>query len=185
MQWKGAPSINVGVQTATEAQPARGQVGGGATSVRVAGFWRRLLAGAVDGAILALLFVVLDVMVSLILRHPLPRLAQLGPDYLVDVAVNGDALAVIGLCVLGMLTFLYFFIFHALRGQTPGKRLLNLRVIDGYGQRPSLPRSLLRTAAYLPSLLLLALGFLWIGFDREKRGLHDWLADTYVVRGAA
>jgi uncharacterized RDD family membrane protein YckC len=28
----------------------------------------------------------------------------------------------------------------------------------------------------------LALGFLWIGFDREKRGLHDWLADTYVVR---
>jgi uncharacterized RDD family membrane protein YckC len=23
---------------------------------------------------------------------------------------------------------------------------------------------------------------LWIGFDREKRGLHDWIADTYVVK---
>jgi len=22
---------------------------------------------------------------------------------------------------------------------------------------------------------------LWIGFDREKRALHDWVAGTYVV----
>jgi uncharacterized RDD family membrane protein YckC len=29
----------------------------------------------------------------------------------------------------------------------------------------------------------LFLGFLWIGFDSEKRGLHDWIAGTYVVRG--
>jgi len=157
---------------------------GEAARVRVAGFWHRLAAVVVDGAILAACFLVLDVMVSLILRHPLPKLAQLGPDYLVDTAVNGDALAVTGLVVLGMLGFLYFFIFHALRGRTPGKQLLGLRVIDGYGRRPSLSRALLRTAAYLPSVLLLALGFLWIGFDREKRGLHDWLADTYVIRSA-
>lgn len=150
--------------------------------VRVAGFWLRALAGLVDALVLAALFVVLDLLVAVILRHPLPRLGQLGPDYLVDVAVNGDALAVVGLALLAILGFLYYFIFHALRGQTPGKRLLGLRVIDGWGRRPSLGRALARTAAYLPSLLLLALGFLWIGFDREKRGLHDWLADTYVIR---
>ena len=154
-----------------------------AVRVRVAGFWHRLLAGTLDAMILAACFILLDVMVSLILRHPLPKISQLGPDYLVDVAVNGDALAVTGLVVLGILGFLYFFIFHALRGMTPGKQLLKLRVIDGFGRRPSLGRSLIRTAAYLPSALLLALGFLWIGFDREKRGLHDWLADTYVIRG--
>jgi uncharacterized RDD family membrane protein YckC len=155
-----------------------------APRVRVAGFWRRAVAGVVDGAILLTLFVVLDLLVSLILRHPLPRLGQLGPDYLVDIAVNGDALAMVGLVVLGILGFLYFFIFHAVRGQTPGKRLLSIYVIDGYGRRPSILRALLRTAAYVPSLLVLALGFLWIGFDREKRGLHDWLADTYVVLGS-
>ena len=27
------------------------------------------------------------------------------------------------------------------------------------------------------------LGVLWIAFDREKRGFHDHLARTYVVRG--
>jgi uncharacterized RDD family membrane protein YckC len=155
-----------------------------AVRVRVAGFWHRLVAGVLDLMILAACFILLDVMVSMILRHPLPRLAQLGPDYILDVAVNGDALAVTGLVVAAILGFLYFFIFHAIRGMTVGKQLLGLRVIDGFGKRPSLLRSLLRTASYLPSLLLLALGFLWIGFDREKRGLHDWLADTYVIRSA-
>jgi uncharacterized RDD family membrane protein YckC len=150
--------------------------------VRVAGFWRRALAGFVDIVVLSVCFLFLDVAVAIVVRHPLPRLAQLGPDYLVDVAVNGDALALTGLVVLAMLGFLYFFIFQAVQGQTLGKRLLRVRVIDGFGRRPSLGRALLRTLAYLPSLLLLSLGFLWIGFDREKRGLHDWLADTYVIR---
>jgi len=154
---------------------------GAAPSVRVAGFFRRAAAGLVDGAILSAVFLLLDVLVALVLRQPLPKWSQLGPDYLLDVAVNGDALAQIGLVLLGILGFLYFFIFHALRGQTPGKRLLGVRVIDAYGQRPSLARALGRTAAYVPSVLLLALGFLWIGFDREKRGLHDWIADTYVI----
>jgi uncharacterized RDD family membrane protein YckC len=152
-----------------------------AVSVRVAGFWRRALAGLVDATLLTAIFVALDVLVSLALHQPLPRPSQLGPDYLLDVAVNGNALAEIGLALLGILGFLYFFIFHAVRGQTPGKKLLGLRVIDGYGNRPSLLRALLRTVAYVPSAALLALGFLWIGFDREKRGLHDWLADTYVI----
>lgn len=150
-------------------------------SVRVAGFWRRALAGVIDALILFVVFALLHVFASLALSHPLPRLTQLGPDYLLDVAVNGDALAVAGLSLLGVLGFLYFFIFHALKGRTVGKQALGLRVIDAYGQRPSLGRTLLRTLGYAPSALLLALGFLWIGFDREKRGLHDLLADTYVV----
>ena len=86
-------------------------------------------------------------------------------------------------CALSaILFFLYFFVFHAARGQTPGKKLLGLRVIDAYGGRPGLLRTLLRTAGYLLSLLPCSLGFLWIGFDRERRALHDWVAGTYVVR---
>jgi uncharacterized RDD family membrane protein YckC len=170
-----AAPINVDVQASSGAiTTLRG-------SVRVVGFWRRALAGLIDGLILLVLFLVLDVLVSLVLRQPLPRLSQLGPDYLVDVALSGDALALTGLTVLGIVGFLYFFIFHATRGQTPGKRLVGARVVDGYGERPSLGRAFLRTLLYLPSALLLALGFLWIGFDREKRGLHDRIADTYVI----
>jgi uncharacterized RDD family membrane protein YckC len=149
--------------------------------VRVAGFWRRLAAGAIDASILGLVYAVLGTLGALVTRHPLPRLSQLGPDYLVDLAFNGSVLAEAGLILLGILGLLYFFIFHTLRGQTPGKRLCRVRVIDAFGESPAPARSLLRTLAYLPSLLCLALGFFWIGFDREKRGLHDWLADTYVI----
>jgi uncharacterized RDD family membrane protein YckC len=150
--------------------------------VRVAGFWRRLGAGIVDALVLSSLFVILGTFAALVLRHPLPRLSQLGPDYVVDMAVNGGALAQAGLAMLAILAFLYFVLFTALRGQTLGKHFMGVRVIDAYGQRPSLWRSILRALAYAPSLLLLSLGFLWIGFDREKRGLHDFIADTYVVK---
>jgi len=150
--------------------------------VRVAGFWRRLAAGIVDVLVLTSVFAILATLVAVILRHPLPRLGQLGPDYVVDMAVNGGVLAETGLAMLGILGFLYFFLFTALRGQTFGKHLMRLKVIDAFGERPSMGRALVRTLAYIPSLVLLGLGILWIGFDREKRGLHDWLADTYVVK---
>ena len=149
--------------------------------VRVAGFWRRLAAGIVDMIVLSSVFGILATLVALILRHPLPRLSQLGPDYIVDMAVNGGIFAEAALAMLAILGFLYFFLFTTLRGQTFGKHMMRVRVIDAYGERPSMMRALVRTVAYLPSLVLLALGFLWIGFDREKRGLHDWIADTYVV----
>jgi uncharacterized RDD family membrane protein YckC len=150
--------------------------------VRVAGFWRRLVAGIVDALVLSSVFAILATIVALVLRHPLPRVTQIGPDYVVDMAVNGGAMAEAGLLLFAILGFLYFFLFTTLRGQTLGKHLVGVKVIDGYGERPSVLRAFLRTLAYVPSLLLLALGFLWIGFDREKRGLHDFIADTYVVR---
>jgi uncharacterized RDD family membrane protein YckC len=149
--------------------------------VRVAGFWRRAFAGAVDLALLAGTFALLDVVASLLLGRPLPRLRQLGPDYLLDVAVNGDAFALVGMILFAVLALLYFVVFHAALGQTVGKRLAGVRVIDGWGERPSMARSLGRALAYAPALLLVGLGFVWIAFDRDKRGLHDWLADTYVV----
>lgn len=153
------------------------------TVVFVAGFWRRMVAGSIDLLLVGLLFGLLDLVVSLLLGRPLPRLAQLGPDYLLDVAANGDALAIAGLLLAAVLMFAYFLLFHSVLGQTPGKRLLHLRLIDGYGETPSLGRSIIRSLGYLPSLLLAFCGFLWIGFDREKRALHDWLADTYVIKG--
>lgn len=152
--------------------------------VRVAGFWRRLAAGIVDLLVLSSVFAILATLVAVVLRHPLPRFSQLGPDYVVDMAVNGGVLAEAGLALLAILGFLYFFLFTALRGQTFGKHLMRVTVIDAFGERPTMARALVRTLALLPSFLLLALGLLWIGFDREKRGLHDWIADTYVVKAA-
>ena len=73
-------------------------------------------------------------------------------------------------------------LFVAITGRTPGLKLLRVRVINVYGERPEWWRACLRCGGFVIGLLLLGLGLLWIGFDRHKRGLHDWLAGTYVVR---
>ncbi len=148
---------------------------------RVAGFWRRAAAGAVDALLLAPLVLLFGGATLAAGGHPLPRASELGLGYAVDLALAGGANGLAALVMAAIVVALYFFIFHWLRGQTPGKRLLRVRVIDVYGERPAAARALVRTAAYLPSVALFSLGFVWIGFDREKRGLHDWMAGTYVV----
>ncbi len=149
--------------------------------VRAAGLVRRAAASAIDAIVLVGLFVVLQAVAALVIGRGMPRLAQLGPAGLIDAVLGGSRIAVVGLSLFGLLVAVYLVLFHAGAGQTLGKRLVGIRVIDGFGQPLGLGRSLLRCAALVPSLALAGLGVVWIGFDRERRGLHDWLADTYVV----
>jgi uncharacterized RDD family membrane protein YckC len=148
---------------------------------RVAGFWRRALAGGVDALLLVPLVLLFGGATVAAGGHALPRASELGLGYAVDLALSGGAAGLAALLMAAIVVALYFFIFHWLRGQTPGKRLCGLRVIDAWGERPTAARALLRTAAVVPSVALFSLGLVWIGFDREKRGLHDWIAGTYVV----
>lgn len=149
---------------------------------RVAGFWRRAAAGAIDALIIVFTLGVLGTILALLLGARIPNLREIGVDYLVERALAGGAGIVLAhVCGL-MVALLYFLWFHAMSGQTVGKRLLRIRVITQYGKPLGFARAAARLLGYALSGLMLSLGFVWIGFDREKRGLHDWLAGTYVVR---
>jgi uncharacterized RDD family membrane protein YckC len=149
---------------------------------RVAGFFERLLAGLVDGVIILPLFALLAWGGSALTGVRIPRAREVTFDLIVGLLIEKNGPVIFWAVMLVILVFLYCFIFVAARGQTPGKRLVGVRVVTWYGEPPTLARSLLRTVGYLLSAGLLWLGFIWIGFDREKRGLHDWIAGTYVVR---
>ncbi|MFQ1000951.1 RDD family protein [Modestobacter sp. SSW1-42] len=70
-------------------------------------------------------------------------------------------------------------VFLALTGQTPGMRLLGLRLAHpNTGQRLALWRAVVRTA-----LLMLLVPALVV--DGDGRGLHDRLTDTAVIRDRA
>jgi len=72
------------------------------------------------------------------------------------------------------------------RGQTVGKRLIGIRVIDlarggpiGYG------RAFVRTIGRALSFFVFGLGYLWMLWDREKQTWHDKLAGSIVVPTSA
>jgi uncharacterized RDD family membrane protein YckC len=81
------------------------------------------------------------------------------------------------------LTTAYFVVFHGMEGQTIGKWLLGLRVVSA-GQTPlTYRRALLRWIGTVGfGFVSLGLSFLWILWQREKRGWHDFLARTWVIR---
>ena len=75
----------------------------------------------------------------------------------------------------------YFALFWATTGQTPGMRLMRLKVIDRTGEPPHLLRALLRVPALALAIIPLFAGFLPVLFDTRRRGVHDMLVGTTVV----
>ena len=82
-----------------------------------------------------------------------------------------------------LLGALYHVYFWSVKGATPGKELLGLRVETEDGSSPlPLERAAVRVFGYLLSVASLGIGFLMVAFSRS--GLHDRVAGTRVVKGA-
>ena len=81
-----------------------------------------------------------------------------------------------------LLGALYHVYFWSVKGATPGKELLDLRVETEDGVSP-LPvgRAALRVFGYLLSVASLGIGFLMVAF--QGSGLHDRISSTRVVKG--
>lgn len=76
----------------------------------------------------------------------------------------------------------YFTFFHAVLGQTPGKLLLRIRVVDSRGGGLlSAWDSFVRWIGYFLSALPLGLGFFWSLLDNDDRAFHDKWAHSVVV----
>jgi uncharacterized RDD family membrane protein YckC len=71
--------------------------------------------------------------------------------------------------------------FTGTTGQTPGKMVTGLRVVDTGGRPPGYLRAVFRAAAGAVGTLLGGLGLLPMAFDPARRALHDRLLNTRVV----
>ncbi|UCD83762.1 MAG: RDD family protein [Deltaproteobacteria bacterium] len=80
-----------------------------------------------------------------------------------------------------LVNLVYFTIFHATTGQTLGKLIFRLKVVNRNGEGLGYSQSLLRFSGYLLSALPLGLGFIWALLDPDKLTWHDRLADTSVI----
>jgi len=133
-----------------------------------AGVATRAAAFTIDVAIAHVLFLTGAALLGLVAS----LVSELRPEWLVAVLLASGWTVVVG----G-----YFVLFWTAAGQTPGMRLMRLRVARSSGDPPRLGRALLRLIGLGLAIVPLFAGFLPVLFNERRRGLHDFFGDTVVV----
>ena len=146
---------------------------------RYAGFFSRGAAFALDRIICFgisfILMLVVDYLLSLFrLDQWLENLSQEAPLQ----ALLAIVLSTVGINLL--VSIGYNVGFWVMSGQTPGKRVLGVRVMRADGTRVRLGNALRRQVGYWISGIFY-LGFLWILVDNKRQGFHDKIAGTIVT----
>lgn len=102
---------------------------------------------------------------------------------ILQAAISGIGVRLVPHFALGLFAWylLYTWVSHSVTGRTLGKLLLGLRVTAVDGSPPSFARSLLRAAGTVVSFCTLGFGFWMVPFNRRRRGLHDYIAETVVI----
>lgn len=154
---------------------------------RPGGFWVRFLAYIIDFLAVLLLFVLLW---TVILSQPLPGFTgDLGED-----ATETDFWAAYEASIqnfqdnpwsalIYLIPLVYDTALISLWATTLGKRAFRLYVVRTDGSRVGPLRALSRhLLTALSANFTLGLVFLMIAFREDKRGLHDLICDTVVIR---
>ena len=144
------------------------------------GFWIRFVAYLIDAIILAIAGTVVQLAFVGSMRNVVfvePGV-QPGPEVFARILGTVGLTGLINLAIAAT----YETLFVSRLGATPGKMALSLRVVRPDGSLLGLGRAFGRHFARILSGLILLIGFIMAGFDSEKRGLHDMICDTRVVR---
>lgn len=141
--------------------------GGGRT--KHAGFWLRFLAWIID-------YIIIGVVTSIFY---IPSVFLL-----VNITYAGFILWFLFYMVFVIaVPWLYSaFMESSSKQATPGKMVVGVIVTDEAGNRISFARATGRYFAEFLSAFLLYIGYLMIAFTRNKQGLHDIVAGTYVIK---
>jgi uncharacterized RDD family membrane protein YckC len=149
---------------------------------RYGGFWRRTMAFLTDTVIIMfILLIILFVGMLALWSGSSSPYGELVSEELLDTLI-GFMISYSFVAVL--IHMLYFTYFHGTCGQTPGKMIFGLQVVQTTGEEMTLGLAFLRWIGYIISKIFLYLGFIWVAFDLRKQGWHDKIAGTVVIHMA-
>ncbi len=137
-----------------------------------AGFVSRLLAYATDIIIITVTVIFLGWLLQTV-----NSIFQLG---FIERAKSITQFVLTGITVI-VIAGIYFIFFWSLIGQTPGKLLLGLRIVNLDGGQITFWQAVRRFIGYFLSAFALYAGYLWILIDNRRQGWHDKLAGTIVI----
>ena len=142
-----------------------------------AGFWIRFVAYMIDGlvmlvptAILVGIFAAFVILTNESMDHE-----GLPAELIVALVLLVAAMIVVNWLYEALMT-------SSPRGATLGKMALGLRAVTSTGQRLTFLNATGRYFAKILSAIILMIGFIMIGFTDKKRGLHDMIAGTLVIK---
>lgn len=144
----------------------------------VAGIGSRFLAILTDSALQIAAYVVL-ILIFVLIASSAPKTAA------GDLSHTGEKWLIAGLILFHFVMYWgYFTLFETFwNGQTPGKKLLKIRVIQQSGRQitlfESMTRNLIRMIDLLPSIYLV--GFITMLCNRQHQRLGDLAAGTIVI----
>ena len=146
---------------------------------RYAGFFSRAAAYALDRlitfGIASAIVIAIDYVLNIL--GIARRLESLNEQQMLNA---GLVILLSSLGIHFLVSIVYNIGFWVMSGQTPGKRVLGVRVMRADGTRLRLGNALRRQVGYWISSIFF-LGFLWILFDNKRQGIHDKLAGTIVT----
>lgn len=146
-------------------------------TVRYAGFWVRLAAYLLDGLILSIpTGIIIGISFSAIFIPSIINNDSSGPIPVIFFVVYFAAIIVVFI-----LQWLYYALMESSARQgTFGKSAVGIKITGLNGERISFARA---TGRYFSKILssFFYIGFIMVGFDERKQGLHDKIAGTLVV----
>ncbi len=143
-------------------------------ALEYAGFWIRLGASIIDIIFILLILYTIYYIVSGFSVQTVSSTLSIPSVGLTSWLIN--------LVYLLGLSLVYIIGFWLWRGQTPGKMIVGIKVIRTDSSPITWQYACRRYLGYIASTLILCIGFIIIAFDKRKQGLHDRIADTYVVK---
>ena len=156
-------------------------------ALEYAGFWIRLAAALIDFLILmAGLYILYCVMSqSFFWMFPnVPGVIATFGDIAAGAPLSASAIWLSATILLALLvaSTIYCVACGAAWGQTVGKLSLGIKIIRTDSSPLDLRYSFVRFLGSTLCVATLGIGFIVIAFDSHKQGMHDKMADTYVVK---
>ena len=131
--------------------------------VNYAGFWIRFVASFLDGLVLLVPNILINISFNLVMPEMIEKMAS----NILNIAISWA-----------------YFIYMTDRYQaTFGKKWLGLKVVSENQERLSFNQIVLReTVGKLVSAFTLFIGYIMVAFTQKKQGLHDKIAGSVVIQ---
>lgn len=143
-----------------------------------AGFWMRAIASVVDTVVLVFVTFIVGFVFGLAIGYEMSRNGASEQEIQITAGIVGNLLGI-------FIAWIYFAAMESSKWQaTIGKMALGLRVVDEGGNKIGFGRATGRYFAKIISAITLLIGYFMAGWTKQKRALHDIIADTLVIKRA-